>query len=404
MSLAILMGSFVLIAMAWPEGIEYILTVRFLRITYYVALATTVIFVICMTSQATGKGFGASISPLQWKHLADTGPGAAALFRLVFTAACVWVTIRPERLIDTTTHLAALAIPTVAVASMAFDRPLGDLPALGAIVGITHVVAMAVWFGGLVLLARVVLAGPGESDLVHAVRGFSRISTPAIVVTVLSGLIQTWRLDRSGLFSTGHGYVMLLKTLAVAVMIFVGLAARQFVAARVTRMEVMSPPTANRLRRAFGVEAAIGVLVLVLSAWLLALTPAHAGTTSTRQNHDLGVPQLIRNGDNGVEVQVRFTQVVGPNAVRVDVLQAPTGFNGLQVVFTPPADAGVVGVVLDVPLTCACSAELPRASGIPLGAPGTWTLTVKINDVEMGSKNVVVVNGPDVTTAASTPG
>jgi len=28
---------------------------------------------------------------------------------------------------------------------------------------------------------------------------------------------------------------------------------------------------------------------------------------------------------------------------------------------------------------------------------------VKINDVEMGSKNVVVVNGPDVTTAASTP-
>ena len=38
---------------------------------------------------------------------------------------------------------------------------------------------MAVWFGGLILLARVVLAGPGEEDLVHAVRGFARISTPA---------------------------------------------------------------------------------------------------------------------------------------------------------------------------------------------------------------------------------
>ena len=78
MSVAVLLGSFVLIAMAWPEGIEYILTVRFLRITYYIAVASTVLFVICLTSQVTGQGFGASISPLEWKHLADTGPGAAA--------------------------------------------------------------------------------------------------------------------------------------------------------------------------------------------------------------------------------------------------------------------------------------------------------------------------------------
>ena len=327
MSVAVLLGSFVLIAMAWPEGVEYILTVRFLRITYYIAVASTVGFVICMTSQITGQSFGSSISPLEWKHLTDTGPGAAALVRLVFTVACVYVTMRPERLIDTSTHLAALAIPAVAVASMGFDRALGDLPVLGAIAGVAHVLGMAVWFGGLVLLARVVLAGPGESDLVHAVRGFSRISTPAIIVTVASGVVQTWRLDRSGLFSTGHGYVMLLKTVAVAVMIFIGVAARQFVTERLTRVEVMSAPTANRLRRAFGFEAIVGVIVLVLSSWLLALTPAHAASSSSTANKDLGVPQLIRNADNGVEVQVRFTQVVGPNAVRVDVLQAPAGLH-----------------------------------------------------------------------------
>ena len=51
------------------------------------------------------------------------------------------------------------------------------------------------------LLARVVLAGPGEEDLVHAVRGFNRISGPAIVVTVVSGLIQLYRLDGGSLFS-----------------------------------------------------------------------------------------------------------------------------------------------------------------------------------------------------------
>ena len=403
LTLAVLLGSFVLIAMAWPEGVEYILTVRFLRITYYVAVIAAVLFVICLTSQVTGQSFGASISPAEWKHLTDTGPGIAALFRLVFTVACVYVTMRPERLIDASTHLAALAIPTLAVASMGFDRTLGPLPVLGAVAGVAHALGMAVWFGGLVLLARVVLAGPGESDLIHAVRGFGRISTPAIIVTVVSGLIQTWRLDRSGLFSTGHGYVLLLKTVAVAVMIFVGVAARQFVVERLSRVEVMTTPTATRLRRAFGFEAGIGVLVLVLSSWLLALTPAQATSTSTG-DADLGPPQLIRNADNGVEVQVRFNQVVGPNAVRVDVLQAPEGFTGLQVIFTPPEDSGVVGVALDVPLTCECAAELPRSTGIPIGAPGTWTLTVKINDVDMGSKNVVVASGTETAATATSAG
>lgn len=404
MTIAVLLGAFVLIAMAWPEGVEYILTVRFLRITYYIAVASTLVFVICLTSQVTGKGFGASISPAEWKHLTDTGPGVAALFRLVFTIACIYVTSRPERLIDASTHLAALAIPTLAVASMGFDRALGVLPVIGAIAGVSHAIAMAIWFGGLVLLARVVLAGPGESDLIHAVRGFGRISTPAIIVTVASGLVQTWRLDRSGLFSTGHGYVLLLKTLAVAAMIFVGVAVRQFVVERLSRVEVMTAPTATRLRRAFGFEAAIGVVVLILSSWLLALTPAHAGTSSSASNKDLGVPQVIRNVENGVAVQVRFTQVVGPNAVQVTVLEAPQGFNGLQVQWTPPEEAGVVGVLLDVPLTCECIAELPRSSGIPLGAAGTWTLTVKINGVDMGSKNVVVINPGNDTQTSTTAG
>jgi copper transport protein len=285
---------------------------------------------------------------------------------------------------------------------MGFSRPLGDLAALGAVDGIAHALAMSVWFGGLVLLARVVLAGPGESDLVHAVRGFSRISTPAIAVTVISGGLETWRLDGGSLFDTSHGYVMLLKTAAVALMVVIGFASRQFVHDRMQRAETMSAAMSTRLRRAVGLEAAVGVLVLVLSSWLLALTPAHSGAgSSTTTNRDLGTAQLIRNTDNNVEVRVAFTQVVGPNAVRVDVLKVPLqGFTGLDVVFTPPPDSGVAGVVLNVPLNCACSAELPRESGVPLEAAGTWTITVRINGIEMGSKNVAV--SAPATTATST--
>src|SRR5690606_26999463 len=133
--------------------------------------------------------------------------------------------------------------------------------------------AMAVWFGGLVVLSRVVLAGPGEADLVHAVRGFERISTPALITTVATGAIQTYRLDGGSLFSSGHGRVLLLKALAVGAMVFVGLATREFIRTRMSRADVMTPPLAARLRRALGVEAAVGVVVLALTAWMLSLRP-----------------------------------------------------------------------------------------------------------------------------------
>ena len=98
--------------------------------------------------------------------------------------------------------------------------------------GVLHALAMAVWVGGVILLARVVLSGPGDEDLVHAVRGFSRVSTPAIVVTIVTGLVQMFRLDGGELFQSGHGRVVVLKTVVVAVMIFVAFSARQFVSQR----------------------------------------------------------------------------------------------------------------------------------------------------------------------------
>src|SRR6185436_15466311 len=106
-------------------------------------------------------------------------------------------------------QLPAIAIPTLAVLTIGLARTGGDLAILGVLMGFVHALAMAVWVGGVVLLARVVLAGPGEEDLVQAVRGFGRISGPAIVVTVVSGLIQLYRLDGGSLFSEPHGRVLL---------------------------------------------------------------------------------------------------------------------------------------------------------------------------------------------------
>ncbi len=377
LGLAALLGSLVLIATAWPEGVEYILTVRFLRTSWGVATAGAMLTVVFATSQATGRSLGGSLSPTAWLDLKDAGaPGLALLLRAAFTTACFWTVIRPERCIDQSKQLPALALPVLAVATYGFSRSGGDLAAVGAVMGIGHALAMSIWLGGLLLLTRVVLAGPGDDDLVHAVRGFARISTPALLITVVTGAVQTFRLDRGTLFDTSHGQVLLLKAVVVGAMVFIGLATRQFIKTRVGNVDVMNEPLAARLRRATGIEALGGIAVLALSAWLMALVPGGLDGSRTADDGYAYTQGRIQVDD--LDLTVSLTGVVGPNAVRITVAQPSTGLTNLVVTFLPPEGSGAMQVILTVPpeLAGTGTAVLPIAEGVPLGAPGVWTIVV----------------------------
>lgn len=372
--LAVLFGSLVLIATAWPEGVEYILTVRFLRTAWIVSLVGSVLTAVFLTANVTGKSIGASLNPLAWTDL-DSASGIAAIARVLLTAGCIWVVMRPERCIDQSTQLPALAAPLLAVATLGFTRTGGDLAAVGVIMGIGHALAMAVWFGGLALLTRVVLAGPGDDDLVHAVRGFSRISTPALLVTVVTGAVQTFRLDRGALFDTGHGRVLLLKAVAVGAMVFVGLATRQFVNAQLRKVDSLSAPLAGRLRRATGIEAVAGVVVLAITSWLLSFTPPNLVEAAPVGQYGYSAPMVA----DDLDVTVRLTGVVGRNGVRIEVGSPATGLSNFTVTFIPPAETTAPTVLLTVPaeLAGAGVAVLDVAEGVPLEAPGVWTLAIK---------------------------
>ncbi|MET0326666.1 MAG: CopD family protein, partial [Ilumatobacteraceae bacterium] len=332
--LAVLFGSLVLIVAAWPEGPEYILAVRFLRSVWLLTLIGTLLYVVALTAAVNGESFGSGLNPAGWLDLLDAGwAGRAAVARVVLVVACVWVVLRPERVIDPTTQLPAIALPTLAVVTLGLSRTGGDLAILGVVAGIAHALAMAVWVGGVVLLARVVLAGPGEEDLVHAVRGFNRISGPAIVVTVVSGLVQLYRLDGGSLFSESHGRVLLVKTVLVAAMLFVGLTARQVAQARLARAGDLTPPTADRLRRAFGTEALIGVVVIGLSGWLLSFTP---GKLPDANEVDYAIVETIVDPTSEIDMDVSLSPgEVGLNKLRVDVRSPATGLSGLELTFVP---------------------------------------------------------------------
>jgi copper transport protein len=283
------------------------------------------------------------------------------------------VVLRPERVIDPTTQLPALAIPTLAVVTIGLARTGGDLAILGVFAGIVHALAMAVWFGGVVLLARVVLAGPGEEDLVQAVRGFGRISGPAIVLTVVSGLVQLYRLDGGSLFSDPHGRVLVVKTVFVAIMLFVGLTARQVAQQRLDRAPDLTPPTADRLRRAFGTEAVIGLVVLALSGWLMSFTPPK---TPASDDTEYVVEEPFVDEPSGVDLVVQLSPArVGGNQLRVRVNAPATGLSGLVIDFIPPEGSGQGAVSQPIDLTGA-GVALSADDYLPLDVAGLWTMQV----------------------------
>ena len=399
LGVAVLFGSLVLIAAAWPEGVEYLLAVRFIRATWVVAFVGTLLYVAAATAAVGGTGLGSGFNPVNWADLFSAGlPGIAAVARLVLVAASAWVAFRPDRVIDPVTQLAALMIPGVAVMTVGLSRTDTDAVILYVPLSIVHALAMAVWLGGVVLLARVVLAGPGEEDLVHAVRGFGRLSTVAILLAVGTGVVQMVLLDGGSLFGSSHGRVVLLKTLVVAFMVFVAMSARQYVNAKLPRANEMTIPTADRLRRAFGAEAAAGLVVLALSAWLVSLAPPNIDTS---ESVSYAIELQVESPEADLDVIVKFTtDVVGLSGMWVEVDAPESDLSGLEVVMTPPANDTIGSITQPVPLTGPGVGVVPAGEqGIPLTVAGDWTLVV----------NAVTANGvfnsdPQIFTIRNTDG
>ena len=69
LGILIVFGSLALISIGWPEGPEYVVTVRFLRAVWLVALLGTVLYLIAFAADFGGTSFGSAISPSAWLDL-----------------------------------------------------------------------------------------------------------------------------------------------------------------------------------------------------------------------------------------------------------------------------------------------------------------------------------------------
>ena len=398
---ATLFGAFILILFGWPEGVEYPVCKKFIRLVWILALLSTIAVLIYTTAQATGKGVTASISPNAWRELLDTLPGQGLIVRFLLVCGVGWLALDPQKILDPATQFFSVTLIVLLCATFGFDRTGGRLPALGYVNAMVHMLSISAWFGGLVLLVRVVLIGPGESDLMDAVRGFGRIASRAIVLVVLTGVFSTYRFDGFSIFTSQHGRLVLVKILLVGFMAYATFVTRTFVLTRLNRATTLTNRAAARLRRAVGVEAGVGVVVLGVTALMMATTPIHFIEKAPAGGPVYAFSQDLKND----RFHVRFSvspATVGPNQVLIELFE-PRRIQDFTVRMTPKAD-GYDGYLITVPLTRRGAALVGANGDFPMKAPGDWTIEINgtstTGDLEPLSTTLTLVDPATSPTSA----
>src|SRR5829696_2566573 len=190
-----------------------------------------------------------------------------------------------------------LAAALVVTPALSGHAAAGPDAAVGALVGVVHFSAAAVWFGGLVLLGTCVLPH-AEVGLLRAVPRFSSVAFTAMVVIVVTGMVQSWRQVESlqALGQTAYGRLLVAKVVVFLLLIVVAGRSRVLVRRKLMARASVGAAAPDRdrgdaarphlgdidggslwlLRRLVLTEVIIAIVLLAVTALLGIATPPKA--------------------------------------------------------------------------------------------------------------------------------
>ncbi|WP_455753684.1 copper resistance CopC/CopD family protein [Streptomyces griseoluteus] len=340
-----------------------------------------------------------------------TRPGELLLLRLALLLLAVVGALvlrrRPVPRPAALTAGATLAVALTLTWSAAEHASAGIQVPLAIASTTLHLLATASWLGGLAALL-LTLRAPAVPPRV--VTRFSRLALTSVIVLVITGVYQSWRGlgTWQALTDTTYGRVLLAKLVAVGVLLGAAAWSRRWTGRLPKPAEVPVPvpvpaggpplPPASpapepdlpvrHLRRPVLAEAAVGVVVLVLTTLLTSTLPGRAAEEAATA--ETGIPAAsvttvpFTVGENGRgKVQITFDPGrVGPNSVQAVVY----GANGalaavpeLRITMTLPAQR--LGP-LDTGITDRGGYWATNSFNLPI--PGTWTMkvTVRVSDLD----------------------
>ena len=401
-----LFGGLVFLRFLWPEGIEYSIAERYMRVVGILSTFSMFLHISLVTADETGNGVAASFAPTAWFSILDVNIGRALLLRTAGVIALAVVAWIPKRLYDPNWVSPSIAMFVAVAASYGFDRTGGKYALLGAVIAVIHMTLVLVWVGAIPMVWRVVLFGPGEKDLVHALRLWARMATRLPVLIIITGVAQVWRLDGISLVNSGHGRMIILKTLLVGGLLFVGSAVRQFVLRGMGRARSLNQKVVYRLKKPVGVELAVAVVVLAFSSILMSMRPPYVlpRERGPRANYAI-VQDLTGTDDFHVRVSINPGNV-GANRMLVELF-GPERIQNFTVSLAP-ANPSFSGYKVAIPITRPGAALLSEETGMKLLSPGDWTMTIEgtttTGELEPLKANFVIADGVTVTTTANSAG
>ncbi|MFG2359234.1 copper resistance protein CopC [Streptomyces sp. NPDC048521] len=422
LSVALLLGAAAFVAYCRPPTTAPLRTPARAAAGTLLASTTALLLLRAPYEEGTSPANALSLSSLA--HTVTTRPGELLLARLVLllVAGAVAVLPRTRRtkpprrvtLVSAAVFSVVLSLTWAAAehASAGVQVPLAITSAA------LHLLAMAAWLGGLAALLRT-LHRTSPTPVTVLTR-FSGLALTAVTVLALTGVYQSWRGLGSwqALTDTTYGRTLLAKLAAVTALLLAAACSRTWTArlaragapgatalARVPEPATgpalppeQSPPVPHPavswrlLRRSVLAEAAVGVLVLVLTTLLTSTLPGRAaieaadsGATTagvptasvTTIPFDVGTP----GGRGTVQVTLDPGRV-GGNSVQA-VVYGPDGglatVPELRVALTLPARR--LGP-LDTKVTDRGGYWATDSFALPM--PGTWTMkvTVRVSEVD----------------------
>ena len=366
-------GGLMYIVMGWPEGYEYDTTQSFLRTSWIGAVVSMYLVVVLHAARASGDSFVASLNPFSWFGALNSAFGIILFLRFALVVAALWLVFHPRRVLAPETQVPAVLFLLAMMATYGLTRIGQNLSILTYIFGIFHAWSIGLWLGGLALLARAALAGPGERDLLDAVRYFAKISGALIVLTVFTGIVQVYLMDRAAIFTSGHGRLNVLQLIIVAVMIWLMLQLRTFAAGRLRKEKRLTAQMAWRLRRAITAEIVVGIVILAVTSWAVAMRPPQAVAKRAAPIANYLYREELKN--DRFHVVLSLTPLTtGANAMRVELLE-PKRINNFEVRLVPQAE-GYAGIALIVPIKYRGAAVASVDGGLVFPVAGIWNVEV----------------------------
>ncbi|MEU2613491.1 copper resistance protein CopC [Micromonospora sp. NPDC007271] len=301
---AVALGGALFVAVLWPAGRTDRRGRRIVWSGFAALAAGTVVVLLVQGPNAAGTSLAGVFDPDLLGAALSTRLGHALLARLVIVLAlgvAFGIAVHSSApsagsagvvAASSTTHRVILpAVAGVGAVALTLTWTLADHAQTGVQTWLAvpaaslHLLAMALWLGGLITLVACVLIPAGRRDGTHVISlapvlpRFSRLAQICFAVIAATGAYLAWRQVGSwaALGATAFGWLLLGKLAAVLAVVGLAAGARRFVRRRSRDplgLDAAPSAAVRRLRRSVAGEVVLGVAVVSITAVLVNTAPA----------------------------------------------------------------------------------------------------------------------------------